>query len=724
MKIAEVFLNQKNKRIDHAYDYAIPESLREKIQPGGRIVVPFGRGNRQVEGFVIAIKEVGTYTGRTKEVLELIDNVPILLEEQIALCLWMKAYYCSLFYEALSLFTSVVKVTKESRFFWEESKSPETLTEKWFYEKYIKGENGFKRQSVKVEDKNIFNNLITDGFLYKKNTWKIGKEKELLPFLEEKKDLANEIHVTLRSQEDEIFRKYKFLSQSQRKTLFYSFDSSGKFRLYFKIIEDTLKNNKNVLVLFPEVTMTVFKMEMFYKYFKDQVGVFHGKLSQKDRFLLYEKVKKGKIRVIVGVRTALFFPLKNLGLIIIDEEHDPSYRGMSAPRFNTKDVAEKYCELTGARLIIGDEIPNIGTYYEAKTHKMNLFQIGSQKTPKNKIEIVDMQKEIQSGNMSFLSRALLVALGEGLKENRLSVLLLNKKGYATCLFCRDCGYVEKCPHCGVALKYLGSKNILKCHYCGYEKKPPKECPKCGCTRIKALGFGIDQAESIIKKQFPKAQVLSVQGGMKPNEIKKVNKDIQSGKIDILIGTQIVTKNFDLSKVGLATALSIDQDLNQGDYRATENGFRTYRRFFNKAMKEGTLGIIQTNDPENETIYSIVNDSYDEFFNSEIIYRKMLNYPPYEHMIVFGIFQKNEKEVEQDAFKFYIELKAGMASYEKKNEYDLFKPVNAGVLSGGNRNFQIILKVKNLEIFQKVMKTLIELGSIEKLKSKISIEVNP
>ncbi|MBK5243608.1 MAG: primosomal protein N' [Eubacteriaceae bacterium] len=794
MKIAEVFLNQKNKRIDQAYDYVVPENLEKKVRMGMRVVVPFGFGNRRIEGFVTGVKKNSDYTGKMKEVLECIDKEPILLKEQVELCLWMKSYYCSLFYESLSYFTASVKAIREIEYHQTQEKDPESLTGNWFITYYFKNKNQvLKDKNVEKKDRHILEELLTLGILYPMNTWRTASDKEefcytltelgkgalekekglganqrrLLEFLNQKdmtdalikvfpenlksslktlikkdyvsvdqikqQSLGNIIlkrksacfpEIILAENEKKWHRETQDLVNEKKEILFHVFDGASKYRLFFKSIEENLRKDKGVIVLFPEINITFQRMEMFYKYFGDQVGVFHGRLTQKERYNLVQKIRNGQIRIIIGVRAALFLPMENLGLIIIDDEHDPSYVSMAAPRFHATTIARKYCELTGASLILGDDMPRISTWYKTKKGRMNVIKIGEAPEVQKPIEVIDMQNEIHQGNMGFFSRRLIELLKSGLYQQSLSVLFINKKGYANCVFCRACGHVEKCPHCGIALKYFEGGQLLNCHYCGYQKKIPLQCPTCGSDQIRHMGFGIDQVEALLSKGFPEARVLNVQGNLKPTEIKKINEELLKGQIDILIGTQIIIKHFDLSKAGLAAALLIDSDLNQGDYRSAENVYQTYGRFFGKTIKGDTIGLIQTNDPENDTIYSIVHENYEDFYEGEINYREIMKYPPIMNMIVYGVFQDNAKEAESDAIKLYLALKTNLKETQDSQYFRIFKPISIGAISGGNQKYQIILKINDLKTFRKIMSEIIESGTIEKLKSKVSIEINP
>ncbi len=796
MKIAEVFLNQTNKRLDHTYDYKIPQHLETVIEGGMRVVVSFGIGNRQVEGFVIAIKETTDYSGKIKDIIDRIDNQPILNKEQVELCLWMKTVYCSLFYEALAYFTTAVQVRSETYYYKNQGCFDLNLKEYWFLGHYFTEEKTeLLAKKVKPEDQIILSELAEKKIVVAKKRWKmlsnhneesdsseviyhlsakgkdaidrdkrIGKkqqelldcllhhdmtaeelkifspqfEKSLNSLIEKEyvakirllsKDQSinplitkkNERAVVLTEREQYDYKRYQELTQVNPGVFFHVFDGTSKYRLFFKAIEDQLKSEKSTVIIFPEVNMTFQRMGIFYKYFGEQVGVFHGRLTPKQRTKMYKRVQSGELKVVVGVRSALFLPFKNLGLIIIDDEHDLSHISVATPRFHISDVAKKACEIMGANYLIADDMPRIASWYLIDKNKMPMIPIGEAQQRHRDIEIIDMQKEIRHGNMGILSRILLKYLQDGLKNKRLSVLLINNKGYANSILCRSCGHIEKCPHCGIALKYYSQDHSLHCPYCGFKSTIPERCPDCDSDKIRHLGFGIEQLAEHLGKLFPDIRIGIVQGNMSRAEIKKTNRAIADGEIDILIGTQVLTKHFYLMNVGVAAAVLIDRDLNQSSYQASEIVYQTYRRFFEKSMDRTTKGLIQTHEPENDTIYSIKNESFQEFYRGEIRYRELMKYPPVINIINLSVFQKNEKEVENDALRLYVGLKEALKESEKG--CTLYKPVRIGVVKGGNISYQIVMKTAEIGVFQNLMLKIIKFGIIEKLKSKVSIQVN-
>jgi len=796
VKIAEVFLNQTNKRIDHAYDYRVPVHLESVTQEGIRVVVQFGIGNRRVEAFITKIKETTDYSGKIKEIIENIDMEPVLNREQIELCLWMKTVYCSLFYEALSYFTMAVQIKQEIDYYRNYEKLDLDLKQNWFIEHYFDNANEvLPLKKVKPEDRIILAELIKKKAVYSKKSWKkisdpesrkksiqasyhltamgrealkqdkkFGKKQcELMEYLlrsdmkgedlkiitaQYKKSLEPLIKkgyvcvnktasqeqplnlsaagyehqsVILTHNEQRSYNQYQALTKQTSGVFFHVFDAVSKYRLFFKAIEDQLKANRSSVVIFPEINMTFQRMEMFYKYFGNKVGVFHGQLSPKQRTELYLRIRSGEIKVIIGVRSAVFLPYVNLGLIIIDDEHDSSHNSISMPQFHITDIAKKASEIMGAFYIIADNIPRVATWYRIEKKELAVIQIGEEPRFRHAIEIIDMQKEMHQGNMGILSRTLLRYLQSGIEQKRMSVLFINNLGYANSILCRKCGHVEKCPHCGVSLKYLNHDHSLLCHYCGYKKAVPVLCSECGSDKVRHMGYGIDQLEEYLKKVFSGVRIATVQGNMKRSDIKKINKSIASGEFDILIGTQVINKHFNLSNISVAAAVLIDRDLNQGNYQASENVYQMYSRFFAKAMDNKTKGVIQTNEPENDTIYSIKNESFLEFYRSEIHYRQLMHYPPTVKMISLSVFHKKESEAENDSVRLYVSIKEELKAFGMGQA--VYKPVRIGVTRGGNITYQIVIKTAKQSVFQNLMSKIIRLGIIEALKSKVSIQIN-
>ncbi|WP_392888525.1 primosomal protein N' [Eubacterium limosum] len=738
MKFAEIYLNQTNKRIDHPYDYKIPERFESVIVPGVRVGVTFGNGNRQLEGFVVRVKEETAYPDKIKELEAVIDESPILTKEQIALCLWMKSTYCSLFYEGLYHFTSPVKVVKrlviseedphENRIAFEPYESTEKI--------YRLERKETVRGSVQ---KQILELLETRDFTRREICELLGEVGSSLRALEKKglvsayeRDTSCAVTGGKVRPEEIVLSEsgnclYRQLSEKRRKgtpSFIFEENSETRLMLYCKAVEECLSRGETALMLFPEIGLSLEMRALLYRYFGNAVAVCHGKLSQKERYQIFKRVSCGEIKVLVGSRAALFMPFRKLGLIIVDEERDPSYYSAAMPRYNTITIAQKYADLSDADLIISDEIPSVAAVKKTETGEWTGIHNAPCFVRKKPVPaIVDMQSEMKSGNFDFMSYRLRECLEKTLAEKKTALLLINKRGYASYVFCRSCGYVEKCPTCGVALKYHAGGDVLKCHYCGYTKKRSTTCPECGEKKIKALGLGIDQVYELLKERYPDRHVLKLDGETiaSYDDFKRVNHELSEKHWDIILGTRMLLRNFDFQNIGLAAALLIDGDLNHGDYSSSENAYQLYKRFFNR-MTENTLCLIQTYEPDNITNEALISENPTDFYKQEFEYRRLMGYPPEKHLVLFSLFHVDEAQVANDSHAFFHALKKVC---ETGAAVEIYEPFLSGIIRGnGQIRWKILLKTKDLNAFKHIIEEVTAAGEIERLASKVSIEIDP
>lgn len=738
MKFAEIYLNQTNKRIDHPYDYKIPERFESVIVPGVRVGVTFGNGNRQLEGFVVRVKEETAYPDKIKELEAVIDESPILTKEQIALCLWMKSTYCSLFYEGLYHFTSPVKVVKrlviseedphENRIAFEPYESTEKI--------YRLERKETVRGSVQ---KQILELLETRDFTRREICELLGEVGSSLRALEKKglvsayeRDTSCAVTGGKVRPEEIVLSEsgnclYRQLSEKRRKgtpSFIFEENSETRLMLYCKAVEECLSRGETALMLFPEIGLSLEMRALLYRYFGNAVAVCHGKLSQKERYQIFKRVSCGEIKVLVGSRAALFMPFRKLGLIIVDEERDPSYYSAAMPRYNTITIAQKYADLSDADLIISDEIPSVAAVKKTETGEWTGIHNAPCFVRKKPVPaIVDMQSEMKSGNFDFMSYRLRECLEKTLAEKKTALLLINKRGYASYVFCRSCGYVEKCPTCGVALKYYAGGDVLKCHYCGYTKKRSTTCPECGEKKIKALGLGIDQVYELIKKRYPDRHVLKLDGETVASydDFKRVNHELSEKHWDIILGTRMLLRNFGFQNIGLAAALLIDSDLNHGDYSSSENAYQLYKRFFNR-MTENTPCLIQTYEPDNITNEALISENPTDFYRQEFEYRRLMGYPPEKHLVLFSLFHVDEAQVANDSHAFFHALKKVC---ETGAAVEIYEPFLSGIIRGnGQIRWKILLKTKDLNAFKHIIEEVTAAGEIERLASKVSIEIDP
>ncbi|MBS6339759.1 MAG: primosomal protein N' [Eubacterium limosum] len=738
MKFAEIYLNQTNKRIDHPYDYKIPERFESVIVPGVRVGVTFGNGNRQLEGFVVRVKEETAYPDKIKELEAVIDESPILTKEQIALCLWMKSTYCALFYEGLYHFTNPVKVVKRLVVSAEDPHENRIAFEP--YESIEKVYRLVRKEPVRGPvQKKILELLETRDFTRRELCELLGAVGSSLRTLEKKglviayeRDTSCAVSdgkampekIALSESSEFLYRQFLEKRQKGRPCFIFEENSDTRLMLYCKAVEECLNRGKTALMLFPEIGLSLEMRALLYRYFGNAVAVCHGKLSQKERYQIFKRVSCGEIKVLVGSRAALFMPFRKLGLIVVDEERDPSYYAAAMPRYNTITIAQKYAALCGADLIVSDEIPSVAAVKNTESGEWTgIYNAPCFVRKKPVPVIVDMQSEMKSGNFDFMSCRLRESLEKTLAEKKTAMLLINKRGYASYVFCRSCGYVEKCPACGVSLKYYAGSDVLKCHYCGYTKKRNTVCPECGEKKIKALGLGIDQVYELLKNRYPDCNILKLDGETiaSYDDFKRVNQELAEKHWDIILGTRMLLRNFNFQNIGLAAALLIDGDLNHGDYSSSENAYQLYRRFFNR-MTENTPCLIQTYEPDNITNEALASENPADFYRQEFKYRRLMGYPPEKHLVLFSLFHSDEVQVADDSREFFCSLQKACGSGA---DVEIFEPFLSGVIRGnGQIRWKILLKAKDLDAFKHIIEEITAAGEIERLASKVSIEIDP
>lgn len=409
--------------------------------------------------------------------------------------------------------------------------------------------------------------------------------------------------------------------------------------------------------------------------FGEEIAVLHSKLSEGERFDEWNKIKEGRARIVIGVRSAIFAPIKDLGIIIIDEAHDNSYKSDMTPRYNAKDLARFIAKKNNIPLILGSATPDICDYYKAKNGEKELVLLTTRANNANmpKVHIVDMRQELAIGNRSMFSEVLKTKLEENIKKKKQTILFVNRRGYSTFIMCRDCGYVVKCSNCSIALTYHSFGNILKCHYCGHEEPIAKFCPECGSSKIKYFGTGTQKVEAEIEKLFPNATVIrmDIDTVSKKNSHEDILNKFKNDNIDILIGTQMIVKGHHFPNVTLVGVIAADGALNIGDYRAEERTFQTITQVAGRAGREKEAGevYVQTYNPDNYAIVCSQKQDYDKFYEGEILLRKNLNYPPFCDIILARVQGENLEKVKLVSKKLYEEL----LKQKNKNLF-IYKPV--------------------------------------------------
>jgi primosomal protein N' (replication factor Y) len=655
---ANVIIDISHEKVDRPFQYRIPDSLKEKLAVGMCVQIPFGTGNRKRKGYVIEITGKNEYPEeKIKEIDGIItDNLPA-EADAIRLAAWMRQTYGSTMIAALKTVLPVkraVKAVEKKKL--RRSLSAEELTS-------LLGECMRKHQNAKVR---VLQELLTEEELpYELVTGKLHVSAATLNSLvnqgaitiESESSYRNPVSLNVTAQsgpelsEEQRYIKEQILSDYDKNIrntyLIHGITGSGKTLVYLALIEEMIKRGKQCIVLIPEIALTYQTLLRFYKRFGDRVSVMNSSLSQGERFDQCERARKGEIDVMIGPRSALFVPFPNLGMIVIDEEHEGSYISENAPRYHARETAEYLASLKKASLVLGSATPSLEAYYKAKKGEYRLFTMKNRKNGGElaNVRIVDLRQELRKGNRSIFSGDLQELIRDRLRKKQQIMLFLNRRGYAGFVSCRSCGYVMKCPHCDVSLsQHIGGKMV--CHYCGYETVQPKRCPNCSSNYILGFKAGTQQIERQLYELFPGIRVLRMDGDTtkQKGSFEKILSAFAEGEADVLLGTQMIVKGHDFPNVTLVGVLAADLSLNDSDYRAGEKTFQLLTQAEGRAGR-GTLpgeAIIQTYRPEHYSIQQAAKQDYESFYEEEILYRELLEYPPAGHMLTILVVSKDEK----------------------------------------------------------------------------------
>ena len=425
--------------------------------------------------------------------------------------------------------------------------------------------------------------------------------------------------------------------ETPRPVLIHGVTGSGKTQVYMKLIEQVVAQGKQVIVLIPEISLTYQTVRRFYGWFGDKVSVLNSRLSMGERYDQFRRAKRGEIQIMVGPRSALFTPFSNLGLIIIDEEHEQTYKSENSPRYHAREVAVQRAAQEGAHVVLGSATPSLEAYSRAVSGEYLLTKLTArfEDRPLPEVSVVDLREELKAGNRSILSRKLKNSIEKRLRNNEQSILFLNRRGYAGFVSCRSCGEALKCPHCDVALTEHNNGKLV-CHYCGYERLRVEQCPSCGSPYIGGFKAGTQQIEQVLHKTFPKARVLRMDYDTTRNKgsYEQILSSFAAHEADILVGTQMIVKGHDFPDVTLVGAVAADLSLNAADYRCAERTFQLLTQAVGRSGRGNKPGeaVIQTYHPEHYSIQTAATQDYEAFYREEMSYRLLMDYPPAAHML--------------------------------------------------------------------------------------------
>lgn len=727
---AEIILNSEALEIDRPFTYKIPVELEEKVQVGQIVKVPFGMGNKTSEGFVLSIKgenEVNI-SFKVKKISSIITDEPIIDEDDIKLINFLREKYLCKYIDAFRLLIPV-GIMKGAK-----SKSKKVIVFKSDdlscikkTEGYIEIINFLKENSGKYTKSELINvNSISQ--------YKLNKliEKGLLVVEEETVFRYNNRTYNVDCEKELTFEQKHVLDEYNNSGnnlfLLKGVTGSGKTEVYMRMVEEVLEKNQSAIVLVPEISLTPQMIERFKGRFGRDVALFHSKLSDGERFDEWFRVKEGKAKLVVGARSAIFLPVKNLGLIIIDEEHENTYKSDQNPKYQTKEVAEFLSEQKGCRVVLGSATPTIETYYRALTGDLKLLELNSRVDGKAMppMKVIDMRNELRSGNISLFSRELFRDMQEKLSKGEQIILFLNRRGFSTFVSCRSCGYVFKCEECDISMTYHRS-GLLVCHYCGKTKRAPQKCPKCDSKYVKFFGAGTERVEEEVKKYFKDARVLrmDVDTTRGKDSYEKIYNTFKEGKADILIGTQMISKGLDFKNVTLVGILAADMSINIPDYRAAERTFQIITQVAGRAgrgEKQGKV-VIQTYTPEHYSLEYAVNYDYEGFYEKEFTVRALMKYPPFGKILLINGISKKEDLLKNFMHKISNVIKPLV---EKEVEVDILGPIPCLVAKvKENYRWQIVIKGEfESEFAKKIKELLYDENKNVYNDIRISMDINP
>lgn len=656
----EVLVEITNKKLDKTFTYHVNKDLMSSIKIGVRVEVPFQ--NRVLEGFVLKIlndKEVPEY--KTKDIIRVIDDDVILNSELLELGNYLKDKTMSSLMSCYQVMLPKALKAKHGSMINKKYNTYIELVDKNFVPKNSKqNEIIYLLQEGKCEKK-ILSEVSSSSLKTLLNNNVVREIKEEV--YRKKYSRENYVDIRLKSSQIEAVRQIE--EDKHLVTLLHGVTGSGKTEVYIELIKHQLENNKKVIVLTPEISLTEQIVNRFLSRF-DRIAVLHSRLSDGEKYDEYRRIAKGEVDIVIGARSAVFSPLENIGLIIMDEEQSASYRQDSNPRYHTLDVSMWRMKRSGGKVLLGSATPTLDTYARCLKNVYGLVRLDKRINGKNlpKVEIVDMNDEVKHAN-SIFSSLLTEKISKHLKNNKQIVLLHNRRGYSSFITCKNCGYAVKCPHCDITLTYHKSSNMLRCHYCSYSEKYSVKCPKCEEEALTNLGTGTEKVEEKLKELFPNVKVLrmDLDTTQKKGMHEKMIKSFKNHEYDILLGTQIVAKGLDFPLVTLVGVINADTSLNIPDFRSSEVTFQLLSQVAGRCgrgLDEGEV-VIQTFNKDHYAINYAKEHDYLSFLNKEMKYRKMLGYPPYYYLITLQLSGKNINEVTKEANKVSNFLKEKLTS---------------------------------------------------------------
>ncbi len=665
-RFANIIVDISHEKVDRPFQYRIPEALMGQLEVGMAVMIPFGLGNKRIKGYVMEITDRAEYDEhKLKAVDSIVKDGVSAQSDSMKLAWWIRENYGSTMIAALKTVLPVKKKLKQvvrktivckvdtetaaaraeefaqkhqnakARLMQELARQPALPQPLVTGKLNVTGQTIQaleKAELIEVQAEGTYRNVLPENIAVL-NSW-------------QKKQLSESQQAIV----DSIL--HDFRADVRRTYLIHGVTGSGKTEVYMELIEQMMVEGRQAIMLIPEIALTYQTLMRFYRRFGDRVSVMNSRLSAGERSDQYERAARGDIDIMIGPRSALFTPFERLGLVIIDEEHENSYKSESMPKYHAREVAGELCRMKNASLVLGSATPSVESYYRAKKGELKLFtlkeRLAGGQLPRVYVE--DLRSELKSGNRSIFSRRLYGLINDRLKRGEQTILFINRRGYAGFVSCRACGHVMKCPHCDVSLsehtdRYRNESRLV-CHYCGYNTPGVTNCPVCGSKYILGFRAGTQQIEELLHREFPAARVLRMDADTTKSKdsYEQILSQFAHEEADILVGTQMIVKGHDFAKVTLVGILAADMSLHAGDYRAGERTFQLLTQAAGTAGRSTLPGevVIQTYQPEHYAVVHAANQDYEHFFAEEIAYRDLMMYPPVAHMMAVLVLADNEK----------------------------------------------------------------------------------
>ncbi|MDR7076340.1 primosomal protein N' (replication factor Y) [Neobacillus niacini] len=799
MNIASVVVDVPAKQTDRSFDYLIPDEWLEIIQPGMRVIVPFGP--RKIQGFVTEIKAESEFK-KLREISEPMDLEPVLNEELLELGNWLtENTLCFKIYAYQAMLPAALKAKYEKKVMLSSDikvhELPAQLHEVFYNKDTITWDEALKKGLVPILQKeaskgNLEVIYLVKGKLNKKKLKFVSplrsiadleaelnalpqraeKQKEVLRYfvlnpepvelrhlladlnisaatvkaLVEKEFLAEQFMEVYRDPyENRTFTRTEplpltddqqsaivpILASIENKLhevfLLYGVTGSGKTEIYLQSIQDVIEKGREAIVLVPEIALTPQMVNRFKGRFGNLVAVLHSGLSAGEKYDEWRKIQRKEVKVVVGARSAIFAPFENLGIIIIDEEHETSYKQEEMPRYHAREVAIERAQKNNCPVVLGSATPALESFARAQKGVYKLLSLPNRmnKRALPAVEIIDMREELRAGNRSMFSRKLFELLKERIERKEQTVLFLNKRGHSSFVMCRDCGYVMNCPNCDISLTYHKVKEQMKCHYCGYESFVPNQCPECSSDYIRYFGTGTQKVEDELGKILPEAKVIrmDVDTTGKKGSHERLLKEFHEGKADILLGTQMIAKGLDFPNITLVGVLSADTMLHLPDFRSSEKTFQLLTQVSGRAGRHELPGevIIQTYTPEHYSVELAGTQDYDLFYNREMMMRKAHHYPPFYYLALITISHEQLMNVVSATEKIAAFVRSRLS-----NHAVVLGPAASPIPRINNRyRYHCLIKYKREPELFKTLKTILDQYQADpKSGLLVSIDVNP